>query len=127
MIQKRELLHIWKELDINQNKYTMDKEDIEKAAAEYANEACRPVWRTGYEQVCMTDFIEGAEWRINSVWHDVKDIPKESSAILAIRPDGSTEIVYFINLLRWRSLIKRCGFVQWAYIKDLIPNKEGEQ
>lgn len=27
MIQKRELLHIWKELDINQNKYTMDKED----------------------------------------------------------------------------------------------------
>lgn len=105
----------------------MDKEDIEKAAAEYANEACRPLWRTGNEQVCMTDFIEGVKWRINSVWHDVKDIPKESSAILAIRPDGSTEIVYFINLLRWRSLIKRCGFVQWAYIKDLIPNKEGEQ
>lgn len=36
---------------------TMDKEDIEKAAAEYANEACRPLWRTGNEQVCMTDFI----------------------------------------------------------------------
>lgn len=72
-------------------------------------------------------FVEGADWRINSVWHDVKDIPKESSAILAIRSDGSTEIVYFINLLRWRSLIKRCGFVQWAYIKDLTPNKEVEQ
>lgn len=105
----------------------MNKEDIEKAAAEYANETCRSLWRTGYEQVCMTDFIEGAEWRINSVWHDSKDIPKESSAILAIRSDGSTDIVYFIKLLRWRSLIKRCGFVQWAYIKDLIPNKEGEQ
>jgi len=46
---------------------TMDKEDIEKAAAEYANEACRPLWRTGNEQVCMTDFIEGVKWRINSV------------------------------------------------------------
>ena len=45
----------------------MDKEDIEKAAAEYANEACRPLWRTGNEQVCMTDFIEGVKWRINSV------------------------------------------------------------
>lgn len=76
-----------------------------------------------YEQ----GYRDGARYYINSVWHDVKDIPKESSAILAIRPDDSTEIVYFINLLRWRSLIKRCGFVQWAYIKDLIPNKDVEQ
>lgn len=42
----------------------MKKEDVEKAAAEYANEVCRPLWRTGYEQVCMADFIEGAEWHI---------------------------------------------------------------
>lgn len=69
-------------------------------------------------------FKAGADWRINSVWHDSKDIPKESSAILAIRPDGGPEIFDFINLLRMRFLIKRCGFVQWAYIKDLIPNKE---
>lgn len=94
----------------------MDKEDIEKAAINYDSRL-----------VAFRAFMKGADWRINSVWHDVKDILKESSAILAIRPDGSTEIVYFINLLRWRSLIKRCGFVQWAYIKDLIPNKEGEQ
>lgn len=37
----------------------MTRKDIEKAAEEYANDACRPLWRTGYEQVCMTDFIAG--------------------------------------------------------------------
>lgn len=31
----------------------MTKEDIKKAAEEYAKEACRPLWRAGYEQVCM--------------------------------------------------------------------------
>lgn len=35
----------------------MTKEDIKKAATEYANEACRPLGRTGYEQVCMVDFM----------------------------------------------------------------------
>lgn len=42
----------------------MKREDIKKAATEYANEACRALWRTGYEQVCMVDFMEGAKWRI---------------------------------------------------------------
>ena len=50
----------------------MMKDDIKKAAAEYAYEACRPLWRTGKEQVCMADFIEGANWCINSVWHSNK-------------------------------------------------------
>lgn len=105
----------------------MDKEDIEKAAERSTEKYVENGDLRGFRGSYRLGFIEGADWRINSVWHDDKDIPKESSAILAIRPDGSTEIVYFINLLRWRSLIKRCGFVQWAYIKDLIPNKEGEQ
>lgn len=43
----------------------MTKEDIKKAAEEYAKEACRPLWRAGYEQVCMADFMEGAEWYKN--------------------------------------------------------------
>lgn len=39
----------------------MKKDDIKKAASEYAKEACRPLWRTGKEQVCMVDFMEGAK------------------------------------------------------------------
>lgn len=37
----------------------MTRKDIEKAAEEYANEACRMFWRAGNEQVCMADFIAG--------------------------------------------------------------------
>jgi hypothetical protein len=105
----------------------MTNKDIKKAAERSTEKYVENGDLRGFRGSYRLGFISGADWRINSVWHDVKDIPKESSAILAIRPDGSTEIVYFINLLRWRSLIKRCGFFQWAYIKDLIPNKEGEQ
>lgn len=52
----------------------MTKEDIKKAAEEYAKEACRPLWRAGNEQVCMADFMEGAEWYKNqSSWISVDE------------------------------------------------------
>jgi hypothetical protein len=102
----------------------MTNKDIENAAERSTEKYVENGDLRGFRGSYRLGFIAGADWRINSVWHDSKDIPKESSAILAIRSDGSTEIVYFINILRWRSLIKRCGFVKWAYIKDLIPNKE---
>lgn len=73
-----------------------------------------------YEQ----GYRDGARYYINSVWHDSKEIPKYPFAILAIRSDGSCEKVFFTDITRWKSLIKRCGFVKWAYIKDLMPNKE---
>lgn len=121
---------------------TMDKEDIEKAAAEYANEACRPLWRTGNEQVCMTDFIEGAYWRINTAWHSNTEVPNRSldiyyrgEAILIETLDGKFNfgIVYYgygyngkmfytvtcLNKTYSMDEIKR-----WAYVKDLAPNME---
>lgn len=104
----------------------MDKEDIEKAAAEYANEACRPLWRTGNEQVCMADFIEGAKWRINTVWHYDKSMPNINEPFLLI--DHKWALVLRIGCERdWAIMIKDKIFVKWAYIKDLIPYKEGEQ
>ena len=102
----------------------MTNKDIEKAAERSTEKYVENGDLRGFRGSYRLGFVAGADWRINSVWHDSKDIPKESSAILAIRSDGSTEIVFFTKILRWRSLIKRCGFVKWAYIKDLIPNKE---
>ena len=83
----------------------MDKEDIEKAAAEYANEACRPLWRTGNEQVCMADFIEGAEWRINSVWHDINEIPEDGRIIVLLGKYG-TMIIYGPNMMYYREAVR---------------------
>lgn len=101
----------------------MTKEDIKKAATEYANEACRPLWRTGNEQVCMVDFMEGAKWRINSVWHDASKAPKQSKMLIAICKDGR-EVLCGPNNSDWKTTVKIFFIVKWAYIEDLIPNTE---
>lgn len=103
----------------------MKREDIEKAAERSTEKYVENGDLRGFRGSYRLGFIAGADWRINSVWHNSKEIPKFPFAILAIRSDDSIEIVYFTDIDRWKSLIKRCGFVQWAYIKDLIPNKEG--
>lgn len=95
----------------------MKKEDIKKAAAEYAHEACRPLWRAGKEQVCMVDFIEGAKWRINSVWHDAIEVPETLKLILVENKGGSISLC--------RILAKKSNtesWLRWAYIEDLLPN-----
>lgn len=96
----------------------MTKEDIKKAATEYANEACRPLWRTGYEQVCMVDFMEGAKWRINSVWHDASEMPDLGEAIIVelfgkVWDYGTYDVSDSIH-----------PKAKWAYMNDLIPSKE---
>jgi hypothetical protein len=101
----------------------MTQQEIDKAATDSCvieNSIFNPSLIPYYEQ----GFKDGSKWRINSVWNDVKEIPQKSFAILAIRKDGSVEKVFFMNTLRWKNLIKRCGFVKWAYVKDLIPDKE---
>lgn len=96
----------------------MTKEDIKKAAEEYAKEACRPLWRAGNEQVCMVDFIDGAEWRINSVWHDANEMPDLGEAIIVelfgkVWDYGTYDVSDSIH-----------PKAKWAYMNDLIPSKE---
>lgn len=107
----------------------MKREDIKKAAAEYANEACRPLWRTGNEQVCMTDFIEGAEWRINTVWHDASETPISGKEALVKYVTGDLKIKYRVDVFcgyEWREMCHYDKLIQFAYIEDLIPNVEEE-
>lgn len=101
----------------------MTKEDIKKAATEYANEACRPLWRTGKEQVCMVDFMEGAKWRVNSVWHDVKEMPENNRMILIIMQHDIPTVLGPDNSF-FKEEVKDRQIQRWAYIEDLIPNTE---
>lgn len=98
----------------------MTKEDIKKAATEYANEACRPLWRTGYEQVCMVDFMEGSKWRINSIWHDSeKELPELNKHV--VNEDWFDFVARdFIDLKR---IMKAYPFKRWAYVDDLKPTE----
>lgn len=95
----------------------MTREDIKKAASEYANEACRPIWRSGKEQVCMMDFMEGAKWRINTVWHNSTEKPVPGKLLLVNTIYGEYDLCYY-EVHIWNTVMT------WVYMKDLIPNTE---
>ena len=98
----------------------MTKVDIEKAAAEYASEACRPLWRTGNEQVAMVDFIEGAKWRINSVWHDDLKKGQTNRCILVRFRNGLFMLFEDIRELKGIEVEVK----MFAYIDDLVLDTE---
>lgn len=95
----------------------MTREDIKKAAEEYAKEACRPIWRSGKEQVCMIDFMEGAKWRINTVWHNSTEKPIPGKLLLVNTIYGEYDLCYY-EVYVWNTVMT------WVYMKDLIPNTE---
>ena len=58
----------------------MKKEDVEKAAHEYSERYSADAYYSG----AIGSFIAGAEWRINSIWHDASEKPKDNAMILII-------------------------------------------
>ena len=98
----------------------MEKEDIEKAAEEYTNDVCRSsLHRSGLEQYCMVDFMEGAKWRTKIVWHDAIEVPETLKLILVENKGGSISLC---RILSKKSNTE--SWLRWAYIEDLLPNME---
>lgn len=99
----------------------MAREEIEKTAFAYACEnqvaAC-----TGGE--LEKGFIAGAEWRINSVWHDVSERPDERRAVIIEYGENRISLHEKGYDGPWKYNVEQFGFKRWAYIKDLIPNME---
>ena len=96
----------------------MKKEDIKKAAEEYAKEACRPLWRAGKEQVCMVDFMEGAKWRVNAAWHNSTEKPQPGKLLLVKKIYGEYDLCYYGAYALWNTVMT------WAYMKDLTPTED---
>lgn len=97
----------------------MNKEQIEKAAAEYADKN----WPNGrFNCTSETSFTMGANWRINSVWHDVGEQPKRNEIYLVQM--GKDGFDTFYDSENWESFSKDLNIVRWAYIEDLLPNTE---
>ena len=67
-----------------------------------------------------TDFFAGAEWRINSVWHDASEIPEKKFALVEYDcfPKGHGYLV----VPDVREVIG--SITRWAYIEDLIPMED---
>lgn len=92
----------------------MNREEIEKVAnAKYEDNT-----------FAYKGFIEGAEWRINSVWHDVNERPVPNKLILAYSTDFDE---YFIGDLRdFEEFVEHWKITLWAYIDDLLPERKEE-
>ncbi len=69
-------------------------------------------------------FVAGAEWRINSVWHDINKTPKDGRIIVLLGKYG-TMLLYGPNMMYYKeSIIMDGGFIKWAYKEDLMPDME---
>lgn len=106
----------------------MTKEDIDKAAVDSCvieNDIFNPQLTQYYEQ----GFKDGANWRINSIWHNAKEDPKEKEMLVVIDKYGdiiqSEFMIYeFLGREKWSDYVIDVGIVRWCYRKDLLPNKE---
>ena len=100
----------------------MTQDQIEKAATDYVKPLV-PQELTSLINGLKETFISGANWRIESVWHDGSETPKIGCPILGItifgEPiiDGPFGIEYDVN-------IDMSNIKKWAYIKDLLPEDE---
>lgn len=71
-------------------------------------------------------FKAGAEWRINSVWHDAREKPDKGKLLIVGDIDGAYDLVYLTKSKPWEELSEKDHYMRWAYIEDLLPcEKEG--
>ena len=96
----------------------MTREDIEKAAKHTIDEYnLNPEYGSYFEH----GFIDGAEWRINSVWHDVeKELPEYNRHV--VNEDWFDFIAKDEKDLK--RIMNQYPFKRWAYVDDLKPNME---
>lgn len=97
----------------------MKRKDIEKASFKFGLENQVAPGLGGELRI---GFVAGAEWRINSVWHDKSEIPDLSQDVLIIFKNKICSIL--IGAVHTLSELKHYDYTNWAYVKDLLPIKE---
>ena len=100
----------------------MKREDIEKVADEFANKEYEI---SDIDRIPLyKGFYHGAEWRINSVWHDASEVPEEHRFCLYILKDGTYGCGYYHKEDNSIWYSRFTNIVKWAYFQDITPNME---
>lgn len=98
----------------------MKREDIEKAAGDYSGSILgfrdNPTVMDKHKA-----FADGAEWRINSVWHSDTEKPNIDKGDLLIGIEVMGKTAYIRQNAYY---VIQFGCIRWAYINDLIPKSE---
>ena len=95
----------------------MTREQIERAAM--LSCASKDEVLTDFGSSC---FIEGAQWRINSVWHDASEKP-DKNQLVVFECRKTYGKGYSVNFGENYELMKNV-IVRWAYIIDLLPERK---
>lgn len=101
----------------------MKREDIKQAA----QSRCDRRFSYLHNSAFFDGFIAGAEWRINSVWHNASEIPISGKEALVKYITGDLKIKYRVDVFcgyEWKEMCHYDKLIQFAYIEDLIPNTE---
>ena len=102
----------------------MDRETIEKAAL-----ICAGAGEYGelpYNPDAKKGFIAGAQWRINSVWHDANELPKYNGYLAALMDNGLMETLHYAVGIGFY-VMQLKGYKLWAYIEDLLPDRKEDE
>lgn len=100
----------------------MTQQEIDKAATDSCvieNSIFNPSLIPYYEQ----GFKDGSKWRINSVWHDSNEKPVLNEFFVYQTDNGEWETDCLLKD-RWDLYVVSTKLIRWAYMKDLIPDKE---
>lgn len=98
----------------------MTQEEIEIAA----NQHCFIKTPDARERYLMRNgFKAGVNWRINSVWHTM-DVEPKKDCLLVLHGNGRTITINWNGDMKWQGMDKFFRAEKWAYIEDLLPNKE---
>lgn len=102
----------------------MTKEQIRKAAKDVADKVCNATDCIEWENLVFA-FEDGANWRINSVWHKPEEVPEPYANLLVKCLGGYKMWALWPNHIRdWESLVEKNGVIRWAYIDDLTPTED---
>lgn len=98
----------------------MNRETIEKAAERYAG-SINMIY--GSKENIMEDFIKGAEWRIDSAWHEASESPENKPTIVEYpHVDGG-----YGYLITKEPKGLSGSITKWAYLDDLLPGRKEDR
>lgn len=101
----------------------MTQEQIETKCQDYSKSATPSFINGTFERYAIAQaFEDGANWRINSVWHDRSETPKFGCSILGITIFGDPIIDVPFGI-EYDVDIDMSNIKKWAYLKDLMPNE----
>lgn len=104
----------------------MTREQIRAAAINAANEVYDREECIEWEHLVFA-FRDGAQWRINSVWHKPYDVPEIGKDCLVEYRTGDGDVCVRIDCRSEYEWIEACHYdriLRWAYIDDLIPTED---